>query len=219
MVENASRNPFGSMRLRGICERAGYSTGAFYVHWDSLEEYYTTLAEHLAADENGFAADFTALEELAKSNADADPLTAVTRVADRDFQLLLDSTLWDAMELLNITWGRTRFQAEMAHGYGLLDQSTGQAYAAIFAKRNREPRPPLDWDRIGAILQGVVEGLGLRYKIDSAAVPMSTDSQPGIYATAVAALLAVLTRPVGDDTNVYDAIQALFADTPNCQSR
>ena len=212
MVENASRNPFASLRLRGICERAGDSTGAFYLHWDNLEEYYTTLAKHLAADEEAFEADFDELEEVAERNSEAAPLTAITRVADRDFELLLGSRSWDAMELLNITWGRTRLQAEMTHGYQLLDRSTGQAYAAIFARRGREPRPPFDWDRIGAIIQGVIEGLGLRYKIDPAAVPQSADSDPGLYATTVAALLAVLTRPAGDDASVYDAIQAILAD-------
>ena len=38
LVENALRNPFAALRLRGICERAGYSTGAFYLHWATVDE-------------------------------------------------------------------------------------------------------------------------------------------------------------------------------------
>ena len=37
LVENALRNPFAALRLRGICERAGYSTGAFYLHWSKID--------------------------------------------------------------------------------------------------------------------------------------------------------------------------------------
>ena len=86
----------------------------------------------------------------------------------------------------------------MAHGYKLLDHATGHVYETILAKRGREPRPSLDRDPIGAMLQGLVKGLGLRYKIDPSAVPQSSELDPGLYASAVAALLAVVTRPVGD---------------------
>jgi AcrR family transcriptional regulator len=209
LVENASRDPFAALRLRGICERAGYSTGAFYLHWRKLDQYYNALAKHLA--DEGYDDDFAALKEVAKRSAEASALTAITRVADRDFQLLLDNTTQDAMELLNVTWGRTHFQPEMARAYERIDHSTGQAYGMIFAKRGREPRPPLDWDRIGAMLQGMIEGLGLRHKIDPEAVPQSSESEFGLYATAVAALLAVLTRPIGDDTDLSEALQALLA--------
>jgi AcrR family transcriptional regulator len=211
LVESALRNPFAALRLRAICERADYSTGAFYLHWDTLDEFYNALAEHLAGDEEGFDADFAALREVAERSAKASALTAITRVADRDFELLLDSPLQDAMELLSVTWGRTRFQPLMTKGAKALDLKTGEVYGSILTKRGREPRPPLDWDCIGAILQGLVEGLGLRHKIDPTAVPRSSGSELGPYATAVAALLAVLTRPVGDDADLDEAIQALLA--------
>jgi AcrR family transcriptional regulator len=210
MVEQASRDPFASLRLRAICERAGYSTGAFYLHWRNVDEYYASLADHLAADDS-FNTEFAMLEEVAENNADANILTAITRVADSDFQLLLDSTIWDAMELLNLTWGRTRFRAEAASGYRTIDHSTGQAYGGFLAKRGREPRPPFDWDRVGVVLQGVIEGFGIRYKVDPDAVPQSTDSDPGLYATTVAALLAVLTRPVGDSTGLNEKLNDLLA--------
>ena len=211
LVENALRNPFAALRLRSICEHAGYSTGAFYLHWNKLDEYYNALAEYLAGDEGAFDTDFAALKEVAENSAHASTLTAITRAADRDFQLLLDSTLQDAMELLSVTWGRTRFQPLMARGARELDRKTGEVYALILARRGREPCPPLDWERIGVILQALVEGLGLRYKIDPTAVPKSSESQLGLYATTVAALLAVLTRPIGENSDLNDAVHALLS--------
>jgi AcrR family transcriptional regulator len=209
LVESALRNPFAALRLRGICERAGYSTGAFYLHWGNTNDYYDDLAELLSADDS-FDEDFDALMETVESSAEANTLAAVARVADRDLQLLVDNPLYDAMELLNVTWGRSRFNVQIAHGYRVFDHETGRVYGTILAERGREPRPPLDWDRIGAILQALLEGFTLRHKADPAAVPLSSESDLGPYATAVAAVLAVVTRPAGDDASLGEAIQALF---------
>jgi AcrR family transcriptional regulator len=212
LVEGALRNPFAALRLRGICERAGYSTGAFYLHWANVDDYYNDLGEILAADD-AFDADFSALMEATESSAGASALTAVARVADRDLQLLVENPLYDAMELVNVTWGRTRFRDQAAHGYRVFDRQTGEVYGRILAGRGREPRPPLDWDRIGAMLQSLLEGFTLRYKVDPAAVPSSSGSDFGPYATAVAAVLAVATRPVGDNASLGEALQALLDAT------
>jgi len=209
LVESAMRNPFAALRLRGICERAGFSTGAFYLHWANIDDYQNDLAELLAADDV-FDADMAALKETGEENSETSALTAIARVADRDLQLLLDDPLYDAMELLNVTWGRTRFKAQMAHGYRVFDHDTGQVYGTILASRGREPRPPLDWDRIGAILQALVEGFTLRSKVDPSAVPPSAGTELGPYATAIAAVLAVVTRPTGDNASLNEAIEALF---------
>jgi AcrR family transcriptional regulator len=212
LVESALRNPFAALRLRGICERAGSSTGAFYLHWANIDGYYNDLAELLSADDV-FDADFAALMEAAEGGARASSLTAVARVADRDLQLLADNPLYDAMELLNVTWGRSRLRAEMAHGYKVFDHDTGRIYGTVLAKRGREPRPPLDWDRIGVILQALLEGFTLRHKVDPAATAPPSESDLGLYATAVAAVLAVVTRPAGDDANFGEAVQALLDGT------
>jgi AcrR family transcriptional regulator len=212
LVESALRNPFAALRLRGICEHAGYSTGAFYLHWANIDDYYNDLGELLAA-EDSFDADFTELMEAAEASAEASALTAVARVADLDLQLLVDNPLYDAMELLNVTWGRSRFRAQIAHGYKVFDHETGRLYGRVLARRGREPRPPLDWDHIGAILQALLEGFTLRHKVEPAAVPQSPESNLGLYATAVAAVLAVVTRPADDYTNLDGAIQALLDTT------
>jgi AcrR family transcriptional regulator len=211
LVESSLRNPFAALRLRGICKHAGYSTGAFYLHWTNIDDYYNDLADLLGADD-AFDADMAALMEEARNSAGVSTLTAIARVADRDLQLMLDNPLYDAMELVNVTWGRSRLKAEMADEYRRLDHDTGQVYGTILAKRGREPRPPFDWDRIGAILQAMVEGSTLRYKIDSAGV-QSSESDLGLYAAAVAAVLAVVTRPAGDDANFGETVQALLDGT------
>jgi AcrR family transcriptional regulator len=209
LVENAQGSPFAALTLRGICERAGRSTGAFYLHWPDVAAFYSDLAKLLAADD-AFDNDMALLEEVGEACAEASVLTAIARVADRDLQLLLDNRLYDAMELLNVTWGRSEGRAEMAHGYRASDGDIGRVYGTILAARGREPRPPLDWERIGAILQALIEGFTLRHKVDPTAGARSSKSDLGLYATAVAAVLAVVTRPAGDDATFGQTAEALL---------
>ncbi len=211
MIEDALHKPFAALRLRRVCERAGLSTGAFYVHWDKLEDYHADLARHLTEeDELGFAAEFAAMTKAAAIGPGESPLTALSRLADLDLRLLVDNPIWDAMELVNLTWGRTSFRDQLARGYQTIDRQTGELYGSILAQAGREPRPPWTWEAIGVILQALAEGVGLRHKIDPASVPATTQSEPGLYVTAVTAILAVLTRPAGDKTRAKQAIETLI---------
>ena len=216
MLDQAKQNPFAALRLRRICEKAGLSTGAFYVHWATMEEYYNDLAEFLTeGNELGFQADFASLSELAETDAQQCAATAIAHLAKRDLELLVGNPLWDAMELVALTWGRTHFREDIKQGYATIDRVTGQIYGSALAKRGREPRPPLDWEGIGAILQALVEGFGLRYKIDPTVPLSSPEPAFDLYATAVAAVLAVLTRPVGDDANACECIKGLLDTIPS----
>jgi len=211
MLDQAKQNPFATLRLRRLCAKAGLSTGAFYVHWATMEDYYDDLAEHLTeGEELGFQADFASLSDLAANGAHQDAVAAVAHLAKRDLELLVGNPLWDAMELVALTWGRTRFRDEIKQGYATIDHITGQIYGSALAKRSREPRPPLDWDGIGAVLQALVEGFGLRYKIDPTVPLSSPEPAFDLYAMAVAAVLAVLTRRVGDDASTDETIQDLL---------
>jgi AcrR family transcriptional regulator len=211
MLEEVTRNPFAALRLRRLCERAGLSTGAFYVHWPSLDDYRADLAEQLTnGDEMFFSADLASMAEMAGQGIPGTALGTVVRLADRDLSLLVSNPLWDATELVNVTWGRTTFRSELTRGYATIDHKTGQVYGSVLKQAGREPRPPLTWDSIGTILQGLAEGIGLRYKIDPAAIPDTSETAPGLYATAVAALLAVLTRPTGDHASITEMLDTLL---------
>lgn len=211
MMEDALQKPFAALRLRPLCERAGLSTGAFYVHWDKLGDYHADLARHLTEeDELLFAEEFDTMASAATLRPSESPLDAISRVADLDLHLLVSNPMWDAMELVNLTWGRTSFRDELARGYHKVDRATGDVYGSVLCQLGREPRPPWTWETLGTMLQGLAEGIGLRHKIDPSSVPQTAASVPGLYATAVAALLTVLTRTVGDEAGSTEAIQALL---------
>ena len=60
------------------------------------------------------------------------------------------------------------------------------------------------------MIQALVDGFGLRYKIDPAVPLASPEPASDLYAMAVAAVLAVLTRPAGDDAGTDKTIQGLL---------
>jgi hypothetical protein len=47
----------------------------------------------------------------ASASGEASALGKIVRAADRDFELLMESPLWDAMQLLNVTWGKDALPA------------------------------------------------------------------------------------------------------------
>src|ERR1022692_472740 len=92
LLDSALQNPFAALKLRGLCAKAGLSTGAFFVHWASMEEYHSALATHLTEeDELAFSADFAALNELAETEAAGSAWSAISKVAERDLCLLVNN--------------------------------------------------------------------------------------------------------------------------------
>jgi len=212
IIEHAQRNPFASMRVRTICERAGYSTGAFYVHWPDTDAFQLELGERLLSDLPTLE-DFQSLFALAESVRDRPLLDALTKLAFADLDELVKNPIWDANELVNVTWGRSRLREAGIRGYRQVDELTADLYGRVLEAHGREPRPPFTMLQIGVLLQGLVEGLGLRQKVDREALEISPSEQRSLYAIAVVALLSVLTRERGTRAEVGDVLGKAFEDT------
>ena len=212
ILEHAQRNPFASLRVRTICERAGYSTGAFYVHWPDTDAFQLELAEHLLSDELTLE-DFETLHGIADAGRDQPLLDALASLAFSDLDELMKNSAWDANELLNVTWGRSRLRREAADGYREVDGLTAELYGRVLEAHDREPRPPFTMRQIAVLLQGLVEGLGLRQKVDPEALEISERERRSLYSTGVLALLAVLTRKRGTRGDLEDVLGKAFEDT------
>jgi AcrR family transcriptional regulator len=214
LLETSQRNPFAALRVRTICTEAGYTTGAFYQHWVDVDQYFDALSNFMLEDMSVFASDFSTLNELAATAPLEPPLDAIASLANKDFELLLGNALWDAMELFNVTWARTTYRDAAARGYREADNATAAAYGTLLDRLGREPRPPFEISTIAILLQALIEGLGLRHRVDPTAVEEGSGPAPGIYAIAAASLLAVLTRPTAasDDRDVWGAINDSLAE-------
>jgi len=200
LLEEEHRSPFAALGVSEICEQAGYTSGAFYNHWPTTDAYFAALSTYLLSGGASYDADFEQLREVADSVDISDPLAATAELADADLKLLIDNEYWDAIELFQITWGRREFQRESAEGYRLVDSQTAGTYGRLLERLGRAPRAPLSLEQIGTILQALVEGFGLRHRIDPESIAGSLETGPdfNLYAIAAASLLAALTT-AGDD--------------------
>lgn len=208
--QQAAGHPFKGLTTRSICERAGYSTGAFYAHWSDVESYYEDLGRLLLGpDDDLFQEDFNKLEEAATKFAKSDLVQGLLKLGDLDFDLLLKNPLWDAMPTVSATWGRTRLRREAADGYAAIDSTTIDIYMEILAAHGREIRAPLTPKIVGALLQALIEGLGLRSKIDPESTSWTTDEAKSLYAIGAACILAIMSREKGDDSDLFATLHQL----------
>jgi AcrR family transcriptional regulator len=201
-------NPMSHLKVRAVCDRAGRTSGAFYMHWPGgVEEYHRALGEYLLGEVAGMNDDLLELADVAREARDlGSPLAAITKVAREDLRLLLESDSWDAVERLTLAWGRDpgRLQQAAVKGYRAADDATAEAYGVLTEKYGLRPRDPLTEKDVAVLLQALIEGFGLRSKVDPDGVG---GPDPGrLYAVGVAALLAMLTCGPEDAASVEDAL-------------
>jgi AcrR family transcriptional regulator len=204
LTDLALRNPFAGIRIRQLCERAEYSTGAFYAHWPNAKTYYDELSDYFMGDM--LLEDFDALKQHAQCGAEQPGAAAILDLAEEDLRVLLANEQWDAVELLNLTVARTTHRESARRGYRAVDEITSETYGLILQRLGREARPPLTDAQVGTTLQALVEGFAFRAKVDPEGIVSSDQDHPQLYAYSVAGLLSTLTRPRGDGRDVYEML-------------
>jgi AcrR family transcriptional regulator len=217
-VEESRREPFAAIKIRELCNRAEYTTGAFYVHWNGIPHYREDLLRYLLAlDAEAWDDDFAELRAVAANVDLSDPLAAVDTLASDDLKSVLENPIWNAMAIFAVTAGFGAARNEAAAGYTSIDHATAGLYGVLLDRLGREPRPPFTLEQIGTILQATVEGLAIRHRIQPDAVdldPNHGSEATSAYSAAVASLIVSLTRPRNDTTDFATHIRnALDAGT------
>lgn len=103
-----------------------------------------------------------------------------------------------------------------AEGYRAVDEITATVYGGLLRELGREPRPPLEILDIAKILQGLVEGIGMRQRVGlREELPLSLPGKGpagtfSLYTIGALAVLAVFTRKVGDKRSVGQEVERLL---------
>ncbi len=210
-------NPMSHLKVRIVCDRAGRTSGAFYMHWPGgIDEYRMALGELLLGEVAGMDEELTELRDIAREASGLPTaLSAITEVAEADLRLLLENETWDTVELLTLAWGRDpeRLREAAATGYLAADHLTAGAYDVVLEAFGREPRDPFTSHQIAAVLQAFIEGFGLRVKVEPEV--MGGEEHAGrIYALGVAALLAAMTTARGDSDDVSETLTKALGAQP-----
>jgi AcrR family transcriptional regulator len=193
--------PFKNVTVDGVAAQVGISRQAVYDHWPCKEDYHRDLAAYLLGNEDLYKEDFDRISAVVEATGGCSLPDAISQIATADVTSLTDNRVFYAMTTLAVVYVRGDEQLEdvASQGYRDIDGSTWRdLYEVALARAGRVPREPMTGEAIGAILQALVEGSGIRHLFDPGALsdpdPM-TGRKHGLYALAVMAILAVMTRP------------------------
>lgn len=212
-------DPFKYVSMTTVAAKTGLSRNGLTYHFDTKEQFHHELADYLLGDSDLFADDFATLSARVDDSSGKSVFDRIASAATADLQSLANNAEWAAMEILAIVYtpGDDRLSATARGGYRATDAETwDRVYGRIIEDCGRRPREPFSNEAIGAVLQALVEGAGIRQLFDpetlGAPYVLSPDDPSCVYAYAVAALLAVLTEPAdgSDGRNTKQIVDDLL---------
>jgi AcrR family transcriptional regulator len=221
-LESPSTSPIDRISLVAVARRAGVSRNGLAWHWRTRQEFCRDLVAYLMVSSDIFLEDFATIKREAKRTANLPFFEALANTATVDLGTLSNNSAWRAMEILVV--GHSVNDPELLsaarEAYKEVDASTWQLYGEIIERSGRRPRPPFTEESIGAVLQALVEGSGIRQLLDDQmTAPDQLGRQNGgfgAYALTVAALLSIFTCPNNDsdERDVAAVVNSLVASSP-----
>ncbi len=220
-------DPFGRLSKREVAREAGVWPNTVDNAFRHSAEWRDDVAAYLLGRTDMFREELELVSEAIAESVAMPVLDAIAHVAHTDLETLADNPAWNAMEVLATCIApRSTKVAEIARTcYRDLDGATWtDIYGAVIERSGRVPRPPFTVETIGALLQALVEGCGIRHLFDAGTYLDPSRVGPraryGGYAYAAAALLAVLTVDENDpDRRDVDGLlreMLVPADPPSC---
>jgi AcrR family transcriptional regulator len=209
-------DPFEGITYKAVAAAAGISRQGMQKYWTTRQEFTADLAAFLLGNEDLYAESFQQIQEVIGRTRDEPLFDALAQIATADLESITDSPVFAAMTILAVVHvrGNDQLTVMARRGYNALDDSTwADIYGGAILRAGRVPREPMTGRAIGVLLQALVEGSGVRHLFDSGMLSegdREVRSRYGLYALAVAALLAVMTRP--RDGQDGRAIEQVIAD-------
>ena len=211
-------DPFARLKRNRAAAAAGHSSTTLYEM--SGDEWRDTLANYLLDRTDLFREEFEEIQKTVRETEGAELIEAVARTATTDLETLSDNPAWNAMEVLAVCVApRSEDVAATARKcYRELDAATWEdIYGQLMKREGRVPRKPFSPQAIGAVLQALVEGAGIRHLFDPEFFlepnRLIGSERYGSYAVVVAVLLAILTCPDdgSDSRSVEDLVNEVLA--------
>lgn len=210
----SAANPFRGLTLDRIARMAGKARNTVYLHWQDKESYLADLTRYLLGDPGIFEKDFEEIQNVARESSGTSILDALCVVANAEIATLQGNDVWRAMEVLAV--GYMPFRPELhgvaCEGYDAVDEETYELYRIVLDRHGRTPRPPFTTASIGKVVQALTEGAGIRQIFDQRCFvdPVGPGAEYGVYANAVAVVLALLTAGPNDPRSLDDVLRELF---------
>lgn len=213
-------DPLARLSKRAVAKRANVAPATVDNAFRNSEDWTDELAAYLLGRKDTFREEFEIISREVEAVDGLAPIDAIGRTAETDIGTLIDNPAWKAMEILATCVAPRPESAKVGEKarekYRDLDDGTwDEVYGILMKRLNREPRPPFTSTMVGALLQALVEGCGIRHLFDAGTFldvdRLQGQSDFGAYAYGVAALLSVLTTPSGrDERTVKEVVSTLL---------
>jgi hypothetical protein len=190
-----------------VAGEAGRTTGAFFHHWPSQEDYALDLIDYAFRPERA--------ESLGAVQADlAEGLEAGREVGEALLsacRTALDSIAVEPQTAIEfLVWKRAStdpaFGAWVADRYRELDAAGAPLFTDLIALTGRQVRPPFTVETAAALVTAVAHGLVLRHAVERQTYP------PDILGWVVLALLPLITAPSEDHRHAAEIAAALAVE-------
>lgn len=209
-------DPVARLTKSAVAREAGVHRNTLNRHLPA-ETWDEAIALYLLDRTDIFREEFEEVRQTVERTVALSSLDAVALTAQSDLGTLSDNPAWNAMEVLVtcVAPKSPEVAATARRCYRELDVATWKdIYGVVMKRFNREPRRPFTATTIGALLQALVEGAGIRHLFDEGTFldrdRLDGSRTYGGYPLAVAALLAVLTKPAGTSDN--RSVEAVIED-------
>ena len=211
---SASADPFQGLSMAAVAARANVSRNALLYYWKTKDEYTESLASYLLELNELFEQVDQGLKAaVEEAQQKEEPWDAIRTVAEADLSWL-EIPEWPSVELLTLFASKNeRLRHISTKGFRDIDEETWTNYYEPIARRfGRVPRPPLSGTHIGALLQALLEGAGIRRLVDPTAFSSPDGSSSfDLFSFGIAAILTLCTTDGTDSRTVEEAIRDTFS--------
>jgi AcrR family transcriptional regulator len=183
---------FGGFTVSRVARAAGVTRATFYSYWPSTEAYLADLVDHLATYTSVGYDKAVAAAAGQVGNAGSDVVSQLLAACDREFAIILeDPALRVRMAFLS-QMDDPDVAAQLRARYRDAEALKVTNYTAVIDGWGREPRPPLDQERLQAVFAMLGDAMVARHVIDPEVMPAE------LYGQVVLAMLMMLTRRIDD---------------------
>ncbi|MFT4294138.1 MAG: hypothetical protein QM582_01865 [Micropruina sp.] len=208
LVDDPAEHAFDHLKATRVAAAAGRTTGAFFHHWPSQDDYVLDLIDFAFQPEQSTTLPLVerfVAEELMAGHPLGDVLA-------RACELTLEHLPGDPQTIIEyLLWKRAvtdrEFGRWLMERFHRLDGEGAQTFARLLELADRRPRPPFTAETVSVMLPALIQSVALRHLVDREDLP------EGVTRWIVLSVIPLLTAGPGDDLDADEYTVELLRRT------
>lgn len=208
LVDDPAEHAFDHLKAARVAAAAGRTTGAFFHHWSSQDDYVLDLIEFAFQTEQSSTLPLVeryVVEGLMEGRPLGEVLARACELAldhlPEDPQIVIEFLLWKRA-VTDRDFGRWLLER-----FHRMDGESARMFAGLLELAERRPRPPFTPETIAVLLPALVQSVALRQLIGHDDLPA------GATRWIVLSAIPLLTAGPDDDLDAQQYTAELLART------